>query len=120
MTENKNLSFFRRLGFAMHGLRISWRGESSFRTHIVIALLVIVATAIAQPAPVWWALLVLVIAGVISAELFNTAIERLADHVQPELHEEIKIVKDVAAAAVLITSLAALAVAVVFAVDFFL
>jgi len=118
MTENKNLSFFRRLAFALRGLQIAWMGESSFRTHVIIAFLVIVATAIARPAPVWWALLVLAIAAVISAELFNTAIEHLADHVQPQFHEAIKIVKDVAAAAVLITSFAAVAVAAAFAVNF--
>jgi len=103
----------------MRGLQISWIGESSFRTHVVTALLVIVAAAVTRPAPVWWALLVLTIAAVISAELLNTAIERLADHVQPQFDEAIKIVKDVAAAAVLITSLAAVMVAAAFAVDFF-
>jgi len=120
MTENKNLSFSRRLAFAIRGLRTAWSGESSFRTHVSVAFSVIIATVIAQPAPVWWALLLLVITAVISAELFNTAIERLADHVQPELDEEIRVVKDVAAAAVLITSLAAVAVAATFVVDVFL
>jgi len=120
MTENKNLPFFRRFVFAMQGLRTSWIGEISFRTHIIIAFLAVVATALARPAPVWWALLALAIGAVISAELLNTAIERLADHVQPQIDEEIKIVKDVAAAGVLIAALSAIAVAAAFVARVFL
>jgi undecaprenol kinase len=120
MTENKNLPFVRRLSFAMQGLRISWKGESSFRTHVIVALMVIVVTAIIRPAPIWWALLALAISMVISAELLNTAIERLADHVHPQFDEEIKTVKDVAAAAVLIASFSAIAVATAFVASLFL
>jgi diacylglycerol kinase (ATP) len=49
---------------------------------------------------------------VISAELFNTAIEHLADHLHPEIHPSIRIVKDCAAAAVLVTVAGALCVGV--------
>ena len=48
---------------------------------------------------------------VIAAELINTALEHLADHLHPEQHPRIKIVKDCAAAAVLILSAGALWVA---------
>jgi diacylglycerol kinase len=48
---------------------------------------------------------------VIAAELFNTAIERLADELHPQDSAGIAAVKDCAAAAVLIAALGALAVA---------
>jgi diacylglycerol kinase (ATP) len=70
-----------------------------------------VALMVLRPEPVWWALVILASAAVISAELFNTAIERLADHLHPEVHPSIGMVKDCAAAAVLVAALAALAVA---------
>ena len=54
---------------------------------------------------------------VLAAELFNTAIERLADHLHPQLHPEIRIVKDCAAAAVLCVSLGAIGVAIALLVD---
>ena len=57
-------------------------------------------------------MVILASAAVISAELFNTAIEHLADHLHPEIHPSIRIVKDCAAAAVLVSSVAALGVAV--------
>jgi diacylglycerol kinase len=42
-----------------------------------------------------------------AAELFNTAIEKLADTVSKDFHPSIKFVKDVSAAAVLLSALAA-------------
>jgi diacylglycerol kinase (ATP) len=119
MTENKNLPFFRRFSFALQGLLLSLKSESSFRTHVIIAFAVMIVAALIRPAPLWWALLAIAIAAVIAAELLNTAIERLADHVRPEFDEEIKTVKDVAAAAVLIASFSAIVVAIAFAAEHF-
>jgi undecaprenol kinase len=120
MIVNKNLPFASRLSFALQGLRISWGGESSFRTHVSVAAIIILVVVAIRPSPIWWALLALTVGIVISAELFNTAIERLADHVQPQYDEEIKVIKDVAAAAVLMAALIAIAVAVAFVVEVFL
>jgi diacylglycerol kinase (ATP) len=54
---------------------------------------------------------------VLAAELFNTAIEQLADELHPEDSAGIRIVKDCAAAAVLIAVLGALGVGAAFAVQ---
>jgi diacylglycerol kinase (ATP) len=110
----KNESFPRRLGFALAGLRTAWRTENSFKVHVVAAVAVAGALVWWQPAPLWWATIALAIGAVIAAELFNTAIEYLADHLHPEQHPHIKVVKDCAAGAVLVASLAALAVAAAF------
>ena len=70
-----------------------------------------------RPSWGWWALCGLASAGVIAAELLNTAIEQLADHLHPELHPSIRLVKDCAAAAVLVAVLGALGVAFALAVE---
>ena len=44
------------------------------------------------------------------AELFNTAIEKTMDFISKEAHPQIKLVKDLAAAAVLIAAIAAVLV----------
>lgn len=56
----------------------------------------------------WTALLVMNCGLVIAAELFNTALETLIDHLHPDIHPAIKRAKDCAAGAVLILSLMAL------------
>jgi undecaprenol kinase len=113
----KNRSFATRLRFALAGLSHAIGAERSVRTHLMFLLAVLVALAYLRPAPVWWALVLLISSAVIAAELFNTAIERLADHLQPEEHPQIRIIKDCAAAAVLVLSAGALCVGVALAVS---
>ncbi len=50
---------------------------------------------------------------VLSAELFNTAIEQFADKLHPEQDDKIGRVKDLAAAAVFVTAITSVAIAVV-------
>ena len=63
------------------------------RTQVLVLIAVVIALIVLRPAPLWWALVLLASSAVLAAELFNTAIERLADHLHPELHPEIRIVK---------------------------
>ena len=56
-----------------------------------------------------WALLVLAVGLVLSAEAMNTALEALADRAAPERHPLVAKAKDVAAGAVLIAAAAAAA-----------
>lgn len=116
MNDHKNQGLLRRFGFALAGFLHGVRAERSMRLEIVIFVLVIVALAILRPGPLWWAAVMLASAGVLAAELVNTAIETLADHLCPEIHPRIRIVKDCAAAAVLVTVVGAVAVAIALAV----
>jgi undecaprenol kinase len=116
----KNQSFSRRLTFALMGLRSAWRSEASFKTQVAAAAAVIAALLWLRPAPLWWAIAAITVAFVLAAELFNTAIENLADHLHPEQDPAIKVVKDCAAGAVLVASVAALGVAAAFAYDLLL
>jgi len=113
----KNQSFARRLTFAFAGLWTAWRTENSFKVHVLATVAVLAALVWWRPSALWCAVIVLTVAAVLAAELVNTAIEYLADHLHPEQHPQIKIVKDCAAGAVLIVSLAALAVAAAFVYD---
>jgi diacylglycerol kinase (ATP) len=113
----KNQALNRRLGFALTGLRTTWRSEHSFKTHVVAAAVVVGALLWLQPEPLWWAIAGLTVGFVLAAEVFNTAIEGLADHLHPEQHPAIRAVKDCAAGAVLVASIAALAVAAAFVYD---
>jgi diacylglycerol kinase (ATP) len=106
----KNNNFFRRFLYALTGLKISWRSERSFRTHVVGAAFVLIVLLVTRPAPVWWAILFLVSGSVIALEVINTAVEKLIDHVHPDQHAIIGIVKDTLAGAVLVMSATALLV----------
>jgi diacylglycerol kinase (ATP) len=82
------------------------------RVHAAAFVLLLAVLVVFRPEPVWWALAILASAAVVSAELINTAIEHLADHLHPEIHPRIRIVKDCGAAAVLVAVAGALGVGV--------
>jgi undecaprenol kinase len=110
----KNQSFVKRLSFALAGIGHVLRTEHSFRVHLIAVALVLLGLIVVRPAPVWWALMILASSAVIAAELVNTALEHLADHLHPEMHPAIRIVKDCAAAAVLVSAAGAVLAGVAF------
>jgi undecaprenol kinase len=110
MMPHKNQPFAARLGFALAGLAAAIRSERSLRLQVFALVAVAVVLAVLRVEPLWWALVGLTAFGVLSAELFNTALEHLADHLHPETHPQVRLVKDIAAAAVLMAACAAVAV----------
>lgn len=112
MSAYKNQSLARRFGFAIAGLCAAWRSEHTLRYQLAAFVCVLVFLIAVGVAPVWWALVMLTSSLVIAAEMFNTALEHLVDHLHPETHPRIRIVKDCAAAAVLIAACGACAVGV--------
>lgn len=116
----KNKTFRKRLGFALSGFFSAIKQENSFRFQMFAALSVLVALIIVRPEPVWWALILVMIIMVLMAELFNTALEMLCDYIQPEHHEAIGKIKDLAAAAVLMASVGSLLIAALLLFDLFL
>ncbi len=110
----KGQSLFRRTGFALAGLRSALQRESSFRTHLLATMVVLTALIALRPPAIWCAMIVLAVGLVLVAELVNSALETLADRLHPERHPEIRVAKDMAAAAVLVASIVALAIAAIF------
>jgi undecaprenol kinase len=112
MNVHKNQPFIRRLRFALQGLAAAWRSERNFRIQLGALVSVVIVLVALRIEPVWWALVLLTSGSVLAAELFNTALEHLADHLHPQTHVQIQIMKDCAAAAVLVAACAAIAVGV--------
>lgn len=100
----------RSFGPAFAGLAWALRTQRNLQVH---ALGLCVAVALGwwlNIAPWEWCAALLASGMVWTAELLNTAVEVLADRVSAAREEAIRIAKDVAAAAVLVSALAALAV----------
>jgi undecaprenol kinase len=110
----KNSSLLKRMRYALAGLGYGLRAERSLRLQSVAFVAVLAVLAWTRPPAVWWAVLILMAVAVIAAELINTALEALADHLAPEPHPRVRAVKDCAAAAVLVLVAGALAVAFAF------
>lgn len=115
----KGQPFYKRLGFAINGLCLAFFREHSFRYHVIASVGVLIALLFIRPSPVWWVIGTITVGLVMIAELINTAIETLADHIHPERHFEIQVVKDIAAGAVLIASIMGILVAAAFLYAYF-
>ena len=116
----KNRNFLHRLGYALTGLTISFRTERTFRTLVAGLAFVVLVLLATRPAPIWWAILLLTAGAVVALELVNTAVEKLIDHVHPDQHAIVGIVKDTLAGAVLAMSVTSLLVFAAFVLSLFL
>ena len=93
--------------YAIEGIISAIRSEAHLRFHIVIANLICVFAYFFGITKVEWAILILCIFAVISAELLNTAIEKAVDTATMEINSLAKLSKDAAAGAVLVLSIGA-------------
>ncbi len=105
--------FLKAFGFAWNGLKTAFSEEFNLKFHVGAALAAIVAGFYFNVTEGEWLAIILVTAMVIVTELINTAIERLVDLVAPERNPLAGKVKDIVAAAVLISAVAAIIVAVI-------
>ena len=105
----------RRASFAhaIRGLVSLIAGEPNARIHLAGLLVVVVLGVVCGISAGEWVAVILASGLVLVAEALNTAVESLGDAVSPDHHELIGRAKDVAAAAVLLASIAALGVGVV-------
>jgi diacylglycerol kinase len=102
----------RKFAVAFRGIRTGVRGQASFRVHLVAAAAV-VASAIVLRMHAWqWAVLLLCIAAVLVAELFNSALEFLARAITEERNTYIGEALDIAAGAVLTAAIGAAVVGI--------
>ena len=99
-------SFFQGFQYAFKGLAVLWKQRNA-KFHFVAAIAVILIGWYLNLSQLEWVSIVLCIGLVFAAEAFNTAIELLCDHVTPERHPKIGMIKDVSAAGVLIMAIAA-------------
>ena len=91
--------------YANQGLRYFFKHDTHAKIHLLASICIITVGFILHFSWVSWVLVILCIGLVFAAEMFNSAIEKLCDKVEPDQHPQIKIIKDLAAAAVWTTSL---------------
>lgn len=104
--------FFRSLGYAFRGFKHAIKTELNLRIHIIALVLVFFLGVFAELSRLEWVVLIITSGVVISAELLNTAIEKLTDMVSPAHSDQAGKVKDIAAAAVLVLAIASVVIGV--------
>ena len=95
----------KKFGFAFNGLVFFFRNELNAKIHSVISVFVIVSGFYFQISVYEWGLVSFAIALVFTAEIINTAIEKIMDMIHPEKDIRVGNIKDLAAGAVLFASI---------------
>ncbi|CAM3959518.1 diacylglycerol kinase family protein [Paenibacillus alkaliterrae] len=95
---------FRSYLVALSGISFAIRTQGHMRIHLFAAIVACGLGWYVALKPLEWAILLLTIAVVLSAEMINTAVEQAVNLASPDIHPVAKIAKDVAAGAVLIAA----------------
>jgi diacylglycerol kinase (ATP) len=116
MTDKKESFLINRLKsvrYAFNGALYLCKTEPSIKIQLVIALIVTVAGFYFNISTTEWLFQIAMIGLVMSIEGINTAVEYIADFIHPDLHASIGRIKDIAAGAVFIASVASVIVAII-------
>ena len=120
-SENRTFShqkrtWWRKFDDAFRGILQSIRQQSSYRVHFFFALVVPVLALLLRLRLWEWCFVILLIAVVVSAEMFNSAVETLSRVITDKYDERIRIALDMCSGAVLVISIfAAILGTVIFA-----
>ena len=99
--------------YAVRGIVFAFRYENNMIVHLVAAIAVVVVNSVLKVTQTEWLITLILIGLAWMAEIFNTAIEKLADRVTTEHDTLIGQVKDLASGAVLVICFFALVCAVI-------
>lgn len=99
--------------YAIEGVISSFKTERNMKIHVLAMVIVIGLGIFFKINKIEWCIITIEIAIVLSAELFNTAIETIVDIVCPEKNPKAKLAKDISAGAVLISAMGSLVIGVI-------
>ncbi len=94
--------FFKSFAWAGRGFATAVRHERNLRFHLCVGVYVYLLSLFYPFTAVHYVVLTLLVAGVLALELVNSAIERIVDHLAPKYNMQAGLIKDIAAAAVLV------------------
>ncbi|MEN9303317.1 MAG: hypothetical protein RL264_1746 [Bacteroidota bacterium] len=103
----------RSFGFALEGIVYLLRTERNFQVHFFLFWVLLITAFFFKINSSEWLAILICSALVFSLEAVNTAIEILCNKVQPHHDPQIKTIKDISAAAVVISAILSVVVALV-------
>ncbi|EGL39036.1 diacylglycerol kinase [Parvimonas micra] len=100
----KNSNFFESFLCAFRGIIYIFKTERNFRFHIVFSLLVLLSSLALNLSYVELSVILIMIAVVLTLEIINTIIENIMDFLCKNYNFKVKIIKDMASGAVLVSA----------------
>lgn len=97
----KNKTFISSVRCALNGLFLALEQEKNFKAYLLHILLTVPLNIYCQYTAMEWVAYIICVCVVFATECANTAVERLCDFLTEEHNDKIKVVKDMAAGAVI-------------------
>ncbi|MFA6193344.1 MAG: diacylglycerol kinase family protein [Parcubacteria group bacterium] len=104
---------FKSFKYAGRGLKYVTKNEQNFQLEILGGIFIVILMYLFPTRSLEKIALFIVIFAVLVIELINTIFERVVDMLKPRMHPYAQLVKDIMAAAVLISSIGAVIVGVI-------
>jgi len=104
---------FKSFKYAFRGLKYALKNEQNFQIEILVGILVVILMFLFPTRALEKIALFIVIFAVLVIELINTIFERIVDILKPRVHPYAQLVKDIMAAAVLLSSAGAVVIGVI-------
>ncbi|MBQ7928073.1 MAG: diacylglycerol kinase family protein [Methanobrevibacter sp.] len=76
--------------------------EQNVKIQVLAMICTVILGLVLKLSQIEWIICILLFGGVISAEMFNTSLEKTLDYINTEYDEKIKFIKDASAGAVLV------------------
>ena len=112
-TKWHNTNFLQALKYALNGVKYVYGTQRNIIFQSIFAILAILCGLFFKITTIEWLTIILTIFFVVTAEFINTAIETTVDLCTEEKNEKAKNAKDVAAGAVLLTSINAVIIGLI-------
>jgi diacylglycerol kinase (ATP) len=85
---------------SLRGLADGFKTEPALRDEMILLVVAVPLGVVVAPSAAWYLAMIGAILVIMAVEFLNTAVEKLADHVTPELNNHIRRIKDWGSAAV--------------------
>ena len=85
---------------SLRGLADGFKTEPALREEAILLVVAVPLGAVVAPSVAWYLAMIGAILVILAVEFLNTAVEKLSDHVTPELNNDIRRIKDWGSAAV--------------------
>ncbi len=95
---------------ASRGVKIAFREEQNFRIQVLVGSISSIAAFFLNFSSIEWAVLLLTIGTVLTAEIANSVIERIIDSIKPRVSPLVQAIKDLMGAGVLLLACASVVI----------
>ncbi len=117
--KKKNLTLLESFNSALNGLFYIFKRERNFKIHTIVGFFVILFSLFFHIPFTEFLIILVLISLVIVSEIINTAVEMISEHIDERENDFVRIIKDIGAASVFVSSIFAFIIGYLIFIKYF-